>query len=140
MAGRMTAFRRVGIDGPDYGSNGPICKAWLDLGSQPKAADHPPRNNSIRVILQAARGNQVHIQDQADVLFQEPMLLAMAATTVDFRKDPGSAPFVRFGSAQFTPLALADLSPLPAAPGAAGPPPRPSRYSDLRVAPKTAWP
>ncbi|WP_157158134.1 hypothetical protein, partial [Bradyrhizobium genomosp. III] len=81
----MTAFRRVGIDGPDYGSNGALWQAWLDLGSQPKAADQPPRNSSIRVILQAARADQVPIQDQADVLFQEPMLLAMAATTVDFR-------------------------------------------------------
>lgn len=140
MAGRMTAFRRVGIDGPDYGSNGALWQAWLDLGSQPKAADQPPRNSSIRVILQAARADQVPIQDQADVLFQEPMLLAMAATTVDFRNDPGSAPSITIGRAQFTPLALADLSPLPAAAGVAGPPPRPSRYSDLRVAPKTAWP
>jgi hypothetical protein len=140
MAGRMTAFRRVGIDGPDYGSsNDPLWQAWLDLGSQPRATGQPPRNNSIRVILQAAHANQVHIEDQADVFFQEPMLLAMAATTADFRKDPPSAPLAKIGRAQFTPLGLADLAPLPAVPGVAASP-LPSRYSDLRVAPKTAWP
>ncbi|WP_315827142.1 hypothetical protein [Bradyrhizobium sp. SZCCHNG3015] len=68
------------------------------------------------------------------------MLLALAATTVDFRKNPSSAPFVKIGKAQFTPFALADLAPLPAAPAAVAAPPPPSRYSDLRVAPKLAWP
>ncbi|WP_246297595.1 hypothetical protein [Tardiphaga robiniae] len=136
----MTAFRRVGIDGPDYGSNDPLWQAWLDLGPQPDATGQPPRNSSIRVILQSVRANPIHVEGQADVFFQEPMLLAMAATTVDLRRSPPSAPFVKIGRAQFTPLAITDLAPLPAVPGAAATPASPSRYSDLRVAPKTAWP
>ena len=52
MADRMTAFRRVNIDGPDYGTNDPVWQASLDLGAQSNAgADRPPRNYSIRLIL-----------------------------------------------------------------------------------------
>ncbi|MGJ4912966.1 hypothetical protein [Bradyrhizobium oligotrophicum] len=135
MADPMTAFRRLLVDGPGVGSNDPLWQASLDLGYQTGAPANDPmlRSDSIRVVLQRASTRQVHIHGKKDVFFQEPMLLATAATTVDFRNNPSSAPFVKIGKAQFTPFPLADVH----ATVAAVPAPR---YAELRVAPKSGWP
>ncbi|UGY02528.1 hypothetical protein [Bradyrhizobium quebecense] len=135
MADPMTAFRRLLVDGPGVGSNDPLWQASLDLGYEAGAPANDPllRSDSIRVLLQRASTRKVHIQGKTDVYFQEPMLLATAATTVDFRNNPSGAPFVKIGKAQFTPFPLADQPATVAAVPA-------SRYAELRVAPKSPWP
>jgi hypothetical protein len=139
MADPMTVFRRVRIEGPDAGSDNPLWQGWLDLGYEANApADNAElRNHSIRLLLQRESPRQVHVQGQADVFFQEPLLLVAAVTTVDFRNDPATAPFIKVGRAQFTPFALAEPSAAAARPPS---PPAPPRYSELRVAPRSAWP
>ncbi|WP_316189800.1 hypothetical protein [Bradyrhizobium sp. SZCCHNS1054] len=130
MADPMTAFRRVRVEGPAAGSDGALWQAWLDLGYQAgaPAGNAELRSHSIRVLLQREQSRRVPIQGKADVFFEEPMLLAAAVTTVDFRNSPTSAPYIKIGKAQFTPFALEQDDATP------------RKYSELRLAPRSGWP
>jgi hypothetical protein len=148
MTDAMLAFREVRIDGPDFLSGQPLWWARLDLAAPLNAQNQKPlvRNHSIRLLLQRSQPRVTPIVDNGNVSesvpFLEPLLLSAAVTPYNF---PGRtvAPTVSIGAARFTPV----LPPRPLGGGggnAAGGVGRAADanhyYSDLLVAPRSAWP
>jgi hypothetical protein len=128
----MTSFRRIALEGPDFSNDERVWEAQLNLGHPFGAFDDGPliRNHSIRLLSQAADPTaetiigEIASGKKTDVLFHEPLLLSAAATTVKFGK-ADSASVIEILSAAFNPVRLEGDK---------------DRYSELHVAPRTAWP
>lgn len=134
MTQGMVAFRRVSLQGPDFISGRQLWSAALDLGAPVHAENQPPivRNYSIRLLVQSAQPTATTVADGLGPLsYLEPLLLDAAITPFDFRFPRPGTTTVNIGVATFHPVV-----PVPAG-GTAN---DRQFYSDLLVAPRSAWP
>ncbi|MER9278420.1 hypothetical protein [Mesorhizobium sp. M0522] len=130
----MTPFRRIALEGPDFSADERVWEARVNLGHPFKAMGDDPvvRNHSIRLLTQTADPihatiiGEVSKNAKTTVPLHQPLLLAAATTTVRFGGGDDAAA-IEILSAGFEPVQLTGDDKEP-------------RYSELRVAPRGAWP
>ncbi|MGY8632550.1 hypothetical protein RAD15_08645 [Bradyrhizobium sp. 14AA] len=128
----MIPFRRVFIDGPDFGLGDRVWRARVNLGHPFDARKDVPvvRNHSIRLLSQAAIPSDATIVGEKETgkkttaSFHEPLLLTAAIATRKFGTDDEAAA-IDILSATFDPVQLEGEA---------------DRYSELHVVPAADWP